>query len=364
MTFDEVIGQEPVKARLRAMQAEGSVPHAMLFCGASGVGKMPMALAFATQLLGESRMTQTFAHPDLHFVFPVIRQKGQSSEATSDQYLGAWREMLQESPYFDQADWLSRMQVENQQALIGVAESGLILRKLSIKSSQGGYKVMIVWLPELMNQEAANRLLKILEEPPGQTVFILVSNQPERLLPTILSRTRRVAFPPLTENEIATALMQYHALGEVDAHHLAHLSEGSYTQAQHLLMVDSDRKVFFDLFVALMRLCYQRRIKELSDWADQLAGWGRERQKAFLQYCQHLIRENFVYNFHQPALNYETSDEAEFSTRFARFINEGNVIGITDELADAERDIESNVNARMVFFDLTLKMTVLLLQKT
>ncbi|MBR1732934.1 MAG: AAA family ATPase [Alloprevotella sp.] len=362
MTFNDVVGQEDVKAQLRKLLDEGRVPHALLFCGPAGTGKMATALALASELLGGGRMAEGLVHPDLHFAFPVIKQKGQSTEAVSDQYIKEWREMLLESPYFDRTEWLARMRVENQQAQIGVGESTQILHKLSIKSSQGGYKAVIIWLPELMNREAANRLLKILEEPPAQTVFILVSDAPERLLATILSRTQRIDFPPLTDEEVAGALMARNALGEADARNVARLARGSYTRALQQINVDADRALFFEMFVSLMRLCYLRDVRELHQWSEQAAGWGRERQKHFLQYAQRMVRENFVYNFQEPALRYEDEEEAGFSVRFARFINERNVIGITSELAAAERDIEGNVNARMVFFDFCLKMIVLLIQ--
>lgn len=375
MRYDEVIGQEYIKARLRRQLEEGHVPHAQLFAGPAGCGKLPMALAYASALLcrqpagGEAcgqcascRMLAHWAHPDLHFVFPVVKRKGQSGDATSDQYLTEWREQLGESAYFDRLEWLARIHVENQQSLIGVAESDQILRKLSLKSSQGGYKVMVVWLPEQMNVAAANKLLKILEEPPADTAFLLVSNEPERLLPTILSRTQRVDFRPLSQREIELALMQRNGLQEADARAVARLCEGSYTQALAQLRVDKDSALFFDMFVLLMRLSYMRKIKDMHEWAERVADWGRERQKHFLDYCQRMVRENFVYNFQRPELNYMSRQESEFAVRFARFINERNVIGIMDELALAQRDIEQNVNPRMVFFDFALKMIVLLIQ--
>ncbi len=375
MLYSDIIGQDEIKMRLSRQLTEGRVAHAQLFAGAEGCGKLPMALAFATALLCEKpeggspcgqcrscRMAARLAHPDLHFVFPVIKQKGQSGDATSDQYLGEWRELVTESPYFDRMAWLSRIGVENQQSLIGVAEAAVILQKLSLKSAQGGRKVMIVWLPEQMNTAAANKLLKILEEPPQDTVFILVSDQPDRLLQTILSRTQRIDFRPLSAAQIVRALVERHGLSAEDAKVVAHLSEGSYVNALRQLHISEDRAQFLDLFVLLMRLSYMRKIKDMHSWAEQVASWGRERQKHFLEYCQRLIRENFIYNFGRADLNYMNREEADFSVRFARFVNERNVIGIMDELAAAQRDIAQNVNPKMVFFDFALKMIVLLKQ--
>lgn len=375
MKFQDVIAQEEVKAQLRRQLAEGRVPHAQLFCGPEGCGKLAMALAFASALLCEHpaggepcgqckacRMTAKYASPDLHFVFPVFKRKGQGGDPLSAHYLKEWREQLADTPYFDKQAWLSRIGVDNQQALIYAAESDEIVRKLNYVSSQGGYKVMVIWLPELMNIAAANKLLKILEEPPGRTAFILVANEPEKLLPTILSRAQRVDFRPLPAEAVATALRERNALQPADAEAVARTCGGSYTAALRTVSVRQDDAVFFDLFVLLMRLSYMRKIKDMSEWAEQVASWGRERQKLFLDYCQRLVRENFIYNFRRAPLSYMDEREAAFATRFARFINERNVIGIMDELSAAQRDIEQNVNPRMVFFDFALKMIVLLIQ--
>ena len=375
MQFSEVIGQEEVKKQLRRQFTEGRIPHAQLFCGPEGCGKLAMALAYASLLLCRQpeqesacgqcpscKMVAAWSHPDLHFVFPVIKQKGQSGEPVSDQYLKEWREQLNDTPYFDRQTWLNRMEVENQQSQIGVAESDVILRKLSLVSGQGGYKVMIIWLPEQMNIPAANKLLKILEEPPRQTVFLLISDHPEKLLTTITSRTQRVDFTALSEQELTDALIQRNALQPEDARNIARLSEGSYVKALQQIRINEDSALFFDMFVLLMRLSYMRKIKDMHEWSEQVSSWGRERQKNFLDFCQRLIRENFIYNFHKKELNYMNQKESDFSVRFARFINERNVIGIMDELSYAQRDIEQNVNPRMVFFDFALKMIVLLIQ--
>ena len=376
MRFNDVIGQEAVKRQLIRMVAEGRVPHALLLAGPEGTGKLPMALALAGRLLcteptpeGDAcgqckgcRMAEKMAHPDLHLVFPVFKPAGQSSGAVSDQFLTEWREQVRETPYFDRQTWLRRIGVENQQSLINVSEANNILQKLSTVSSQGGYRVIVIWLAEQMNTEAANKLLKILEEPPLGTAFILTSDHPETLLATILSRTRRIDFKPLSETDIATALKRNYGLQPTDAQSVAHSAEGNFIRALQQITADADTAQFFDLFVLLMRLCYLRKIKDLHTWAEQIALWGREKQKSFLEYCQRLIRENFMYNFHRPELNGMNSREAEFAVRFARFVNERNVIGIMDELSLAQRDIEANVNPRMVFFDLTLKMIVLLIQ--
>ncbi|MBQ9286405.1 MAG: DNA polymerase III subunit delta [Bacteroidaceae bacterium] len=348
MLRDALIGQDATWQRLLADLRADRVPHALMLCGPAGSGKMALALAFAEALLcqhphsdgsacGECtscRMAAKLEHPDLHFTFPFV--KGQriknAEDAISDHYIKEWRTRVLANPYFDLSDWLEDIDAGNSQATYYVAEADNIQRKLVLKSSQGGRKVMIVWLPEKMNQETANKLLKLFEEPPADTHFLMVAEEPEQVLGTILSRTQRLLVPPLSRDERARALPP------------------------------KDESLMLDLFIMLMRLSYQRKVRDLREWADQLAGMGREVQKGFLQFCQRQVRENFVYNFRLPELNDQSSDEEAFSRNFARFINERNVIPVTDELAKAETDIAQNVNARMVFFDLALKMIVLLIQ--
>ena len=374
MFFKDIIGQEQVKERLRLELHEGRVPHAQLFAGPEGSGALPLAIAYARFLLcthrGETDACGTcpscvklnkLAHPDLHFVFPVVKRKG-GGDTVSDDYIREWRELAISTPYFGLNHWLDAMGAENQQAQIFVKESDELTRKLSLKSSEGGYKVVVLWLPEKMKVECANKLLKLLEEPPALTVFLLVSEEPDRILPTIRSRTQRVNVPRLGDSEISTALSRQFGLQPSDAAETARLANGSYLQALEIIHRGDDNLLFFELFVSLMRLAYQRKVKDMKDWSETVATMGRERQKNFLAYCQRMVRENFISNFHRRELNYMNRDEANFAVRFAPFINECNVIGIADELSEAQAHIEQNVNPRMVFFDFALKMIVLLIQ--
>lgn len=367
MFFRDIIGQEEVKQRLLMDVKSGRVPHARLFCGPEGSGKLPMAVAYARYLCCTNRgetdacgqcpscvKFNKLIHPDVHFAYPV------KSGNVSDDYLREWRNLFLSSPYFSFPHWMEAMGVENQQPIINVKESDVISRKLTLKSSAGGYKVMIIWLPEKMNVQCANKLLKLLEEPPTQTVFLLISEAPELLLQTILSRTQRVDFPKLSLEEIASALKEQYALQPTDAEQVARLSEGNFLRALETIHVNEDSRTFFDLFVSLMRLSYQRRLREMKQWSEQVAAMGRERQKNFLTYCQRCVRENFISNFHRSELVYMNSEEQAFSRKFAPFINERNVIGIMEELALAQQHIEQNVNAKMVFFDFALKMIMLL----
>lgn len=374
MYFRDIIGQEEAKRRLLKEVQEGRTPHARLFCGPEGTGKLPLAIAYARYLCCTNRgeddacgrcpscvKFDKLAHPDLHFVFPVVKRK--NKDTVSDDYMAEWREMLSKNPYTNLSLWLKEMGAENQQAQIYVKESDEIVRKLSLKSSEGGWKAVIVWLPEKMNTECGNKLLKLLEEPPEQTVFLLVSEEPDALLTTIQSRTQRFNLYGIEEGEMAQRLCSQYGLTEKDATDIAHRSGGSFVKAMEAIHLNEDNEWFFELFVSLMRLSYQRKIREMKQWAETLAAAGRERQKQFLLYAQRMIRENFVYNFGTPSLNYLNEEEQTFSGRFAPFVNERNVIGLMDELEEAQRHIEQNVNARMVFFDLALKTIVLLVRR-
>ncbi|MFR6073778.1 DNA polymerase III subunit delta [Phocaeicola coprocola] len=372
MFFKDVIGQTEAKRHLLTLVHEGRVPHAILFCGAEGTGKLPLALALTRYLCCENpgeedacgkcpsciKMNKQ-VHPDVHFAFPVIKKKA-GRDTVSDDFIDVWRQQLIDSPYFSLANWLARMGAENQQAQIFVRESDEIQRKLSLKAGEGSYKIMIIWLPEKMNAECGNKLLKLLEEPPAYTIFLLVSEAPESILPTLTSRMQRFNLPPLNEEDIAGLLRTRYMLQPEDASDIAHLSAGSVLRAIENIHLGEENRLFFELFTSLMRLAYARRLKDMKAWSEQVAALGRERQKNLLAYCQRMIRENFIYNFHHSEMNYLGREEAQFASRFAPFVNERNVIGIMEELEEAGRHIEQNVNPKFVFFDFALKMIVLL----
>jgi len=378
MFFRDIIGQQEVIERLVKDAQAGTVPHALLFCGPEGVGKLQTAIAFARYLLCRDKGTAAdscgtcpscvkmdkLVHPDLHFVFPVINKSKTAGRSTiSDDEIATWRETVLEQQYFGFEEWLSAIDADNKQASIFVTESEQIISKLSLKSVEGGYKIMIIWHAEKMNQQCANSLLKLLEEPPAGTLFILTTDAPEQILETIISRTQRIDFKRIPEQDISDRLQgPGYGLDAETAQKIAHLSGGSWLKAVSALRVNAESEEFFDYFTQLMRLSYGRKLKDLKLWADGIAGGGREWQKRFLAYCQRMIRENFICNFHNPELNYMTEQERQFSVRFAPFVNENNIIGLMDTLTDAQRDIEQNVNSKMVFFDLSLKTIMLMKQ--
>jgi DNA polymerase-3 subunit delta' len=260
--------------------------------------------------------------------------------------------------------WMNAIGAENQQAIITAGESDELVRKLSLKSSQGGYKVSVIWLPERMNIACANKLLKLIEEPPQQTVFIMVCEEPDKLLETIRSRVQRIDVKKLDTDTITKMLVEKRAISEDAARRIGRLANGSWQKALEELQVGSENEQFLDLFIMLMRLAYQRKVKELRRWSETLSAFGREKQKRFLEFFLRMIRENFMYNFQQQDLVYMTQAEEDFARNFARFVNEANVLPIYDLANRAIRDIGQNANAKIVFFDFALQMIVLLISKT
>ena len=252
--------------------------------------------------------------------------------------------------------WLDQMDAANQQAQMGVGESDLLMKRLGMKSSQGGYKVAVVWLAERMNQECANKLLKLLEEPPAQTLFIMVCQEPELLLETIKSRTQRIDLAPITVDDMQQALIQKRNIMPEDARRVARLANGSWTNALAELSVDNENKQFLDMFIMLMRLAYQRNIRELRRWSDAVATYGREKQKRMLTYFARLMRENFMFNFGIADLVYMSREEENFAKNFARFVNEENIVEISELIDRCIRDISQNANAKVVFFDYAINM--------
>ncbi|MBR1630410.1 MAG: DNA polymerase III subunit delta' [Paludibacteraceae bacterium] len=379
MKFAQIIGHDSLKQRLISTVQEQRIAHAQLFCGQEGVGKLQLALAYAqyvncqhptpTDSCGQCPSClqyQRLQHPDLHFVFPIIKSDSGHRTSVCDDYLTPFRNMILERGYFSEGDWYAATWSEVKMGQIYASESSEILRKLSLKSFEGGYKVMIIWLPERMNETCANKILKILEEPSAKTLFLLVSNSPDQLLTTIVSRTQRVQVDALQEGEIAGALVR--RFDDVDRQAVtdaARLARGSYLRALQLIEQEDDSRVYFEWYTQLMRqawLVRNRRdyqaLQGLRSWSLQIAdkSISRNRQVQFLQYCQRLTRENFVRNLHIDALNCMTEQESRFAERFSPFVNESNIEGITAELAKAERQIEKNGNAKMIFFNLALQM--------
>ena len=367
------------------MVQENRVPHALMFCGPQGCGKLAMALAFVSYLLGEREsapeelteeqkrtqaMLRKWEHPDLHFTFPTIKTSdmGGDHNPVSLDFIKEWKEMLlSQGPYVLISDWMQRMGKSdadfNKQAIITVEETDNISRELSMMSSQGGYKISLIWLPERMNIQAANKILKLLEEPPRQTLFLLVSENPELLLETIRSRTQRLDFKKIDNDSLEQALIERRALAQEMAHRIARIANGNWNAALEELDSGNENRQHLDMFIMLMRLAYMRNIHDLKKWSDVVATFGREKQKRMLDYFMHMLRESFMYNFRNPELSYMTQEEENFARNFARFINEANIIDISNLFEETKRFIAQNANPKIVFFDLALKIIVLLIRK-
>ncbi len=362
--FEQVIGQREAQERLMQMVGEERLPHAIMLCGPQGCGKLALAMSLAKVLLNRTQndaaMLANWEHPDLHFTYPTIKlpSMGSDHKPVSDDFSDKWHELIMDGLYFTMNEWLEQMGGENQQAIITAGESDDLNHKLSLKSSQGGYKVSIVWMPERMNIECANKILKLLEEPPSQTVFILVCEEPSQLLETIRSRVQRIDIRKIADDDIRQALIDRRGLTEEMATRLARMANGNWTKALELLSSDSESELFLDMFQMLMRLAWQRKVKELKSWSERMTAMGRERQKRFLEFFLRMIRENFMYNFQQKELCYMSQREEDFASNFARFVNEVNVMPITQIANLAIRDIGQNANAKIVFFDLSLQMIV------
>lgn len=367
MKFQEVLGQKSLCAAFPASLKSGHVAHAQLFAGKSGYGSLALALAVAQYLLcsnqgdddscGECpacRKVIKGVHPDLHFVYPVVKKK--DSAPVSDDYLQQWREIVT-SPYFSLDEWIEKMGgEENAQPMIYAAESANIIKKLSLKPFEADCRVVIIWLPERMNEECANKLLKILEEPYPGTYFILVSEQPERLLTTIRSRTQMVIIPMLEKGVIAYELGRRYGLSAERGRWLERIAAGDMVKAIELLNDESNRAKNREMFISLMRLCWTRDMVPVNRWVNELADAGRERQKRFLTYASEMLRENFMRNLNKDEIVYMTPEEEQFSVRFAPYVNENNIVALFAAMEQAAIEIGRNGNAKIILTDLCIKV--------
>lgn len=371
MKFADIPCHESTKERLRALVDNDRLPHAILLQGRAGIGKFLLARAMAQYVHCENRQNgdscgvcpscvqhRSLNHIDTLYSFPVIKFSGKSTVPVSDDYLQQWREFLDESPYMNFDSWVSILGNENARPVMYVDESVSLIRKLNFTSHGSKYKIVVMWLPERMNEECANKLLKLIEEPPKDTLFIFTSDRPAEILPTIYSRLQRIDVSPMTEEAVASILSSEMTHEEAVA--AAHLSSGSVTEGMSRASVSSEENDMFDMFTQLMRLAYQRRIIDLRSWAEKLSKSGREKSMKFLTYCERLTGENFIYNLNNPGLVYMTRPESDFSRNFARFITEKNVEKLRKVFIEARTDIAGNANSRIVLFDVAVKVILLL----
>ncbi len=374
MYFRDIPGQQEIKRRLIHSVKEARISHAQMFYGPAGSGKLALALAYARYISCTGRQEDDscgrcpscvkydkLAHPDLHFVFPAASSSSSSGgESQADQYLEKWREALTGNPYLNPYQWYEQIGMENKQGIINTKESSSVIRKLTLKSYESEYKILIMWLPELMNATAANKLLKLIEEPPAGTVFILVSETPEDVLPTIQSRAQMIRVSRMSDETIRKALKERFEIGDELVDDAVRMANGDYNKALAAIKTDEQQKQNFDKFVRLMRLSYGKKVAELIEWTDEIAGIGREKQKLFLAYSMRLIRENFMLNLSKKEITHMSAYEEDFSGKFSRFIHEKNVFPLYEELNLAYNHISANGYARIVLLDLALKTIRLL----
>ncbi len=372
MYFRDLIGLTDVKKHLIESVQKGYVPHARMIYGAEGIGKLPLAIAYArylnctnpsdTDACGKCPSCSKFdklAHPDLHFAFPMVQKRAEKL-LVCDHYLPQWRSFLAKNTYFNLGNWLQYINAKNAQGMIYAQESEEIIRKLNLKVYEAKYKIMIVWLPEKMNLECANKLLKMIEEPPARTIFLLVSEDLDKVIPTIKSRCQPIYIKPIYYDDMIGAITNNYNLSLNDAQSVAHIANGSYSKAIEIIEAGDDSKVFFNLFDKMMSASFSRQIKSIKEIADELSKTGRETQKSFLIYSLRMFREYFVNNLNVPELVYLNRQEQQLGQHYSAAINEANIEVLAHEFSLAHRQIEQNGNAKIIFLDLCLKLTMLI----
>jgi DNA polymerase III subunit delta' len=373
MLFKEIAGHTEVKKRLVNSVKENRVSHAQLFLGPEGSGNLAMAIAYAQYVNCENRANEDscgaclsclkfskLAHPDLHFIFPVNTTKSITKDPVSDFFLAEWREALSENPYMTLSQWLSKLGIENKQGNISTKEGNEIIKKLSLKNYEGQYKIMVIWMPENLNATASNKILKILEEPPDKTLFLLVCNQYEKLLTTILSRTQLVKINAVSDEELAVWLTEKHGLDKESAQKVAALSEGNVLEAMSLIESEVTTNTLTDNFISWMRICYRGKVDEMLHWLEPVIADGRESQKSFLTYSLYMLRESMAFSSGSSLVVKASANEKEFLSKFSPFIHQKNAPYIAEELDKAAYHIERNLNSKIVFTDLSLKLMKLL----
>ena len=383
MLFSEVLGQKHIKKHLTTSVDKGRIAHAQLFVGPEGSGTLPMAMAYAQYILcgninsentgGNDSCNLKFnniSHPDLHFAFPVTTSDKVKSKPVSNFYLEEWRQLLGQQPYGNLFDWYKLLGVDNKQGQIGVDEALAIVKSLSLKSYEGGYKVMIIWMAEKMNTASANKLLKLIEEPPEKTIFILIAEDEEQIINTIRSRCQILHFPPLAEDAITEALVKNYHIETSVATKIAHQANGNYNKACDLIYQDSEDIQFEKWFVIWIRSAFKAKgnksaIHDLISWSEEIAKTGRETQKKFLKFCLNYFRQALLLNYKANELVYLEPKSKNFKLEnFAPFVHDSNILEISDELQDAIYHIERNGNSKIILTDLSIKLTRLLHKKS
>ena len=381
MDFSEVIGQQHIKSHLIKTVKNGRIPHTQLFVGKSGSGILPLVLSYAKEILCHSftkgsdefiackNKIEKLAHPDLHFVYPVNTNENIKKNPISDNFSSEWRKFVLKNPYASLYNWYQFIGIEKKQGNISKLEAVSISKKLSLKAYEGGYKLMVIWMADKMNNECSNQLLKLVEEPPDKTVLLLLTENVEHVLGTIQSRCQILHIPVLSEENIYTQLTANHQVNSNEARKISHQSNGDFNKALHIIKNDGDEVFFENLFVFWVTTAFKAKgnksaINDLFDWSEELAKEGRETQKKFLSFCLEIFRQAMLKNYKTDSLIYFESHDGKFSfDKFSAYIHQNNIFEIKDALENAEYHIERNGNAKIIFTDLSIQLTRLIHRK-
>lgn len=373
MQYNQIIGLESIKKYLDKTIDSGKIPHAQLFVGAEGSGALPLAIAYAQKILCNTSKNpdscrlkcDKLVHPDLHFSFPITTTESVKKNPISDLFLEKWREIISINPYFSLFDWMQHLGVENKQGLINKAEAENIAKKLSVKSYEGGYKIMLVWMAEKLHNSAANKLLKLIEEPPENTIFILIAEEEESIIKTIRSRCQALYLPKVTEENMVNTLIKEKGITKNEALKIAHQANGNYNKALSILAKNGKERIFEKWFITWIRSAFLATnpavIENLIDWSNEIASSGRETQKQFLQYCLQFFRQALLLNYKAEKLVYLETETPNFELKkFAPYVHGKNIVEINNTINDAIYHVERNGNAKMIFLDISMKLTKLL----
>ncbi|KVV13498.1 DNA polymerase III subunit delta' [Flavobacterium sp. TAB 87] len=382
MLFSDILGQDHIKTHLTKSASMGRIPHAQLFIGPEGSGTLAIALAYAQYILcsnsdgensnGNAACNLKFdsvSHPDLHFIYPTVTTEDVKTKPKSLDFIQDWRKFILENPYGGLFDWYNLLGVQNKQGEIRVEDAQEVLKSFALKSYEGGFKVMIIWMADKMNTAAANKLLKLLEEPHDKTLFILISENEEDIIQTIRSRCQVLHFNGLSEAVVAEALIEKHKIEGNLALKIAHQAQGNYNKAVSLLNQDTTEDPFEQWFVVWVRAAFKAKrnaaaIQDLIEWSEKIAGLGRESQKKFIGFCIEMFRQALLLNYQTPKLVYMQPKVAKFKLEnFAPFVNGNNITSIFEELSTAMYHIERNGNAKIILTDLSIKLTRLIHKK-
>ena len=382
MQFSEILGQDHIKSHLTKSADSGRVPHAQLFVGPEGSGALAMAIAYAQYVICSNANSQNqglnegcnlkfkkISHPDLHFIYPTVSTEEVKTKPKSMDFIAEWRLFVEQNKYGSLFDWYQILGVKNKQGEIRVDDAQEILKLLALKSFEGGYKIVIIWMADKLNIAASNKLLKLLEEPTDKTVFILISENEEDIIQTIRSRCQVLHFNGLSEKVIAEALISNKNIDSKTALKIAHQAQGNYNKALQLLQPDSESSFFEKWFVDWVRAAFRAKgnaaaIQDLIQWSEQIAALGRETQKKFLHFCIDMFRQALLLNYQAPKLVYIAPQVENFKLEnFAPFVNGNNINDIFKELSDAMYHIERNGNAKIILTDLSIKLTRLIHKK-